>query len=323
MDAATELADLDEKLRDAETRFARTPGALWLATTAIVESATRLGDELPEPLAERRSDLLVRARRARDDAGPRSSENDVSAITLWVELAEKRAALERPVRAALARVAEHRKDHPRLGAPPASRAALEKALGEREKDVSERRARLEAALDENETEELARLADKGELPPDDDAIDDAILLARSRDARARLAAAPREWHSSVAMGVVLLTLFATPFADSELVRRGLAGVLVAAVVGGFTARDRARRHHQADLVEAHAMRRRDERTRAAAEEDHARLVAAARALGALDAFGASTDGRTLEDRETKLVALAPWIRDLVDGFSADEAARFA
>ena len=110
--ADQQLTELEQKLADASGRFERMPGAMWLASTAIIESAGRLGDTLPSSLAERRDELLVRARRARDDAGPRSSENDVSAITLWVELAEKRAVIERAVLAALAAVEAHRSAHP-------------------------------------------------------------------------------------------------------------------------------------------------------------------------------------------------------------------
>lgn len=322
-DASAELTELDTKLGDALGRFERMPGALWLAATAIVESATRLGDALPAPLAERRTDLLVRARRARDDAGPRSSENDVSAITAWVELAEKRAKLETAVREALAELDAHRKEHAELGSVPASRKALEKALAEREKDVAERATRLAEPIDELEKDELDRLREAGVLPPNDDGAPDAELLVRSRAARVRLAASPGAWHSSLLFGVALIALFTLPFVDDERVRNVATGALLSALMAGFFARDRARTTRRHDLFEAHAMRRRDALREAAAKEDHARLIRAARALGALDAFGASDDGRTLEDRESKLVTLAPWIRELVSGFTADEAARFA
>lgn len=322
LDPSHELTDLDKKLTDALGRFERMPGALWLAATAIVESATRLGDALPPGLAERQSDLLVRARRARDDAGPRSSENDVSAITLWVELAEKRAKLEKAVLAALAEIDAHRSANEGLGSVPTSRKALERALAEREKDVTERAARLAEPIDELEKDELELLREKGEMPPNDDGRSDADLLASSTGARARLAAAPGAWHSSAMFGLALIALFTLPFVDSDLVREILTGGVLAGLMAGFFARDRASKTRRHDLFEAHAMRRRDALRAEPAKEDHARLVTAARALGALDAFGASDDGRTLEDRESKLVTLAPWIRELVSGFSADEASRF-
>jgi hypothetical protein len=324
VDAEAELSELEKKLSDAERRFDRMPGALWLASTAIIESATRLGEALPAALDERRTELLVRARRARDEAGPRSSENDVSAITMWVELAEKRAALEQKVLAALERVQAHRAEHPSLGETPRSRKALEKALGEREKDVVERDARLAVAIDELEQDELALLREKGVMPPAvDERTSDAELLARSKQARARLAATPSAWHSSLIFGVVILGMFTLPFVANDLLRNVLVGGMMAALMAALLARGRASARRRDDLFEAHAMRRRDEVRRDAAKEDHARLIAAARALGALDAFGATDDGRTLEDRESKLVTLAPWIREMVNGFSATEAAAFA
>lgn len=321
-DPSHELTDLEQKLADATKRFERTPGALWLAATAIIESGTRLGEALPSELAGRHAELLVGARKARDDAGPRSSENDVSAITAWVDLAEKRAPLERAVKAALAEVQTHRAAHVELGTAPTSRKALERALGEREKDVTEREARLAEPLDELEKDELERLRARGD-EPDESATADAELLRRSQAARARLTAAPGAWHSSAIFGVALLALFASPFIESDLAREILRGLVVAAIVVGFAARERGRRSRGKDLIEAHAMRRRDEERLPAAKEDLARLVTAARALGALDAFGASDDGRALEERESKLVTLAPWIRELVSGFTADEASRFA
>lgn len=323
LDASHELTDLEQKLTDASARFERTPGALWLAATAIVESASRLSEALPSALADRHAELLVRARKARDDAGPRSSENDVSAITAWVELAEKRAPLERAVKAALAEVEAHRAAHPELGSAPTTRKALEKALGEREKDVTERDARLAEPVDELEAGELGNLRERGVEAPETSAASDADLLVRSKAARARLAASPGAWHSSALFGLALLALFAMPFLDADLLRHIATAGVVAALVAGFLARDRAQRTRRADLFEAHAMRRRDEARTTAAKEDHARLVTAARALGALDAFGASDDGRALEERESKLVTLAPWIRELVSGFTADEASRFA
>ena len=322
-DASGALTDLEQKLADAATRYARTPGALWLAATAIIESASRLGETLPGALEARRAELLVSARRARDDAGPRSSENDVSAITVWVELAEKRAVLERGVKAALATLATHRAEHVTLGPVPRTRKALEKALLEREKDVTERDARLAEPQDELERDELELLSERGVQAPPDAGASDAELLARSRAARERLRASPSPWHSSVLFGAAIIALFTIPFVDSDLLRELLAGAVLAGLSGGFVARDRADKVRRSDLFEAYAMRRRDQVRASAAKEDHARLVAAGRALGALDAFGATSEGRTLEEREGKLVALAPWIREMVDGFDADEAARFA
>jgi hypothetical protein len=324
MDASAALTELDEKLVDATTRFARMPGALWLAATAIVESATRLGD-LSSASAERREDLLVRARRARDEAGPRSSENDVSAITAWVELAEKRAALERVVQASLRELTAHRQAHPRLGEAPKTRKELERALGEREKEVTERATRLAEPMPRAEEHSIRHMSGTGIPPPGDDDRSDAALQADARAARARLDANAGWWHVPLVIGITLaLVAVVVPAFPSEIGRMGIGALLAVIGIGvaGWTfARGSARLRR--DLFAAHAMRRRDVARREAADRDLALVTQTARALGAVDAFGATEDGRTLEDRESKLVTLAPWIRELLSGFSTDEASRFA
>jgi hypothetical protein len=309
-DASQELSELDQKLVDATSRFDRMPGALWLAATAIIESASRMGDALPAALEERRQELLVRARRARDDAGPRSSENDVSAITAWVERAEKRAALERVVKTALGEIETHRAAHRWLGEAIASRKALERALGERERDVVAREKRIAEPVDD------AELRQASVLQGDDHDASDDELERRSRAARVMLRSA-KPWHAWAsgfvgASGLVLAVLAPPPVCYLLLVQTVLSAV---ATLG-------LRKRRRRNLPVAYALRRRDDARAEPARTDHGRLVAAAKALGALDAFGATDDGRTLEDRESKLVALAPWIRELVSGFTTEEAKRF-
>jgi hypothetical protein len=341
-DPRAEIASLENKLEEALAKFERMPGAMWLATSAIIESAGRLvGTPLDEALAQRQAEMLVRARKARDDAGPRSSEHDVSAITAWLELAQKRAPLEDAVKDALAKVADHRRAHPALGRAPTNREELEREMAARELDVVERERRLAVPLPEGAVALVGGVRARApELDPS--LLDDADLWARGAAATARLAAAgmTKRWSLAPFPSATLLTILAFGCAvgllgaayatgeatsDSDLVALLAGG---AAVVGlSLLAWAYARRGRERALQEAMsdyvAFRERDEGRLGGARRDQELLVSAAKALGTLDAFGATDDGRTLEAREARLVALAPWIRETVGGFSGDEAKRFA
>jgi hypothetical protein len=342
VDAKAEIAGLEQKLEEALVKFERMPGAMWLATSAIIESAGRLvGVPLDDALSHRQSEMLVRARKARDDAGPRSSEHDVSAITAWLELAQKRSPLEDRVKEALAKVAEHRRAHPVLGRAPTNREELEREISARELDVVERERRLAIPLPPDAAGVVARIrARDPDLDPS--SLDDAELWSRGVAATTRLTAAgmTKRWSLSPFPSATLLSvlaftaaasLLASAYAvgqatnDSELVAllAALAGVVgLALLAWAYSRRGRERANHEAmsDLV---AFRERDEGRLAGARRDQELLLVAAKALGTLDAFGATEDGRTLEARESRLVALAPWIRETVGGFNAEEARRFA
>ncbi len=337
-----EITQLERKLEDALAKFERTPGAMWLATSSIIEAAGRLADDaLDDALTRRRSDMLVRARKARDDAGPRSSEHDVSAITAWLEIAQRRAPMENEVKEALARVTEHRRTHPALGPAPTSREELEREISTRELDVVERERRLSAGLPSNAEALVARIrANAPELDPS--LLDDADLWQRGAAASTQLAAAGMTTRWSLAPFPSARFLIAAAFAlsigllgvayalgeatsDGDFVAilaagAALVGLSLLALAYARRGRERAIQEAMSDCL---AFRARDEVRLLGARRDQDMLVTAAKALGRLDAFGATEDGRTLEARETRLVALAPWIRETVGGFSAEEAKRFA
>lgn len=341
-DPRREILLLEEKLEEALAKFQRMPGAMWLATSAIIESAGRLvGVPLDAALAQRQAEMLVRARKARDDAGPRSSEHDVSAITAWLELAQKRAPLETRVTEALKAIAEHRRADPALGAAPSSRLALEKAMAMREQDVVERERRLQIGLPANAAAIVQRVrAESPEIDPSH--LGDVELATRGAAASARLAAArmAKRWSYAPFPSATLLTglafasagaiLFAAyrvgvATSDRELV--ALVAAAAAATGLGLLAWAYARRgweraNHEA-MSDFLGARERDEARLSGARRDLELIMQAAKALGALDAFGATEDGRTLEARESRLVALAPWIRETVGGFNGDQIRDFA
>lgn len=341
-DPREEIAALEQKLEEALAKFGRMPGAMWLATSSIIEAAGRLaGAPLDEALARRQAEMLVRARKARDDAGPRSSEHDVSAITAWLELAQKRAPLEVLVRDALSSVGEHRRAHPALGRVPTSREELEKEMAARELDVVERERRLAVPVPANATELVLRIrARDPDLDPS--LLEDAELWTRGAAATARLAAVgmTKRWSLAPFPSATLLSVVAfaaslgllvaaylvgQATSDGELVALLAAGAAVAglALLGWAYARRASERTNQEAMSDCLAFRERDEKRLAGARRDQELLVAAAKALGTLDAFGATDDGRALETRESRLVTLAPWIRETVGGFTADEVKRFA
>jgi hypothetical protein len=341
-EVASELHALEQKLEEALAKFQRMPGAMWLATSSIIEAAGRLpAGPRDEGLTRRSEEMLVRARKARDDAGPRSSEHDVSAITAWLELAQKRAPLEIAVKEALVRVAEHRRAHPAFGHPPTNREELEKEMAARELDVVERMGRLAVPVPANAAALVQTIrANDPELDPS--LLDDTELWTRGAAANARLARVGMKERWSLAPFPSARALIAFAFASSlgllacayELGQATGSTQLVAiasvsaAVVGlgllawAYARRGRERANQEA-MSDCLAFRERDEGRLAGARRDQELLVLAARALGSLDAFGATDDGRALEARESRLVALAPWIRETVGGFTSDEVKRFA
>lgn len=321
MSPVSQLQKLERTLRDAEERFAQTPGGLWLAATATLEALERLPHAGLKPRIDA---LTAQAARMKADGDARASGHELAALSEWVELARQRCTLELYFLDLLRSAPE----------PITSRTALASAV-EREQKSSAAYAREPLTLSAP-TEALVtqlRLAypeyDPAELPME-------MVTARGKQAlREVKRVSGNDWTTAPfpkASQLLLVTLLFSLGAVASFVLlasslwKPLIVSALAIIAFGFAAASAVRRRNEVQLrvsvLEAWGFAKRRAQ---AGEESKKKLdawITIARALGQIDAFRASDPGQSLHARETRLPALAPWVRTLVGGMDEEQARLF-
>lgn len=322
MSPVTQLQKLERNLRDAEERFAHTPGGLWLAAGATLEALDRLPKN--PALSARVDALTTQAQRMQADGDARASRHELAALSEWVELARQRCTLELYF-LDLLRTAPQ---------PITSRAELANAV-EREQRVLAMHAKDPLTLTPASEALVARL--RTEYPEyDPTVLPLEMIAARGKQAlREVQRAGGKEWTTqpfptslqSLLVGVVLSLGAVASFAllSASLWKPLLVSALaIAAFLFALLAASRRRSEVQlrVSVLEAWGFTKRRGQ---AGEEAKTKLdswITIARALGQIDAFRASDPGQSLHARETRLPALAPWVRMLVGGMDEEQAQRF-
>ena len=322
MSPIMQLQKLERALRDAEERFAHTPGGLWLAASATLEALRRL-PHLTE-LHPQVEALAAHAQRLRADCETRASRHELAALSEWVELARQRCTLELCFldllqaapeaigsRAELARVvdAEQRTANPNgsdlLTLTPPSEALVTKLRAEHpEYDPSSLPMELIHARGKQTLRVVKRASGKDWTAKPAPTSMQLLTLAALLTMGSALA-----W-------ILLSTTTWTPLLLSALVLSALAVLALAAM------RRRAEVHLRVAVLEAWGWIQRRHQAREEAKRRLERWVHIARALGQIDAFRASDPGQSLHARETRLPALEPWVRAFVGGMDEDQARRF-
>ncbi len=327
-DAPSEIQRLERGLRDAEERFLHAPGGLWLAASATIEGLGRLDPTLLDAgLRARAERLAEEARRMKADGDTRASQHELAALAEWVELARHRAALEEAFLAAVVSA-------PR---PFTSRAELAEAV------EADQRALDELALEPADpiapaTQALIERLRAVYPEYDPQALPYELVVARGRAALREVggggghAWSVRPFPSSIALVTAAAVSLAATIASfayfGELARAAAvfsvsSGLVAAAILLALSlARRRSEMGRRVAVLEAWGFRARTEKAKESAALKHERWVTIARALGHIDAFRRTEAGRSLDAREGRLPALAPWVRTLVGGLDEDHARRY-
>ena len=318
----SQLQKLERNLRDAEERFVHAPGGLWLAASATLEALTRIPPNVG--LDSRVESLTAEARRLKADGGARASQHELTALAEWVELARQRATLEASFLTILEKAPQ----------PITSRTELARAV-ESEQSAVELHTKDSFALTPPSEALVTRLrAAYPEYDPNELPIE--MMTARGKQAlREVKRVSGKHWTARpfpTSTQVLVLAGLVTAGSISLLALAGRSGIkpfLIAALVacalatmGVAAMRRRSEVQLRVSVLEAWGF---TVRQKQAGEQSKTRLdawITVARSLGQLDAFRASDPGQSLDARENRLPALAPWIRTLVGGMDEDQARRF-
>ena len=322
MTPISQLQKLERNLRDAEERFVHAPGGLWLAASATLEALARIPPNVG--LDSRVESLTTEARRLRADGSARASQHELTALTEWVELARQRSTLE----AAFLEILE------KAPQPIASRTELARAV-ESEQSTAELHAKDTQTLTPPSEALVTRLRaaypeyDPSELPIE-------MMTARGKQAlREVKRVSGKHWTARpfpTSTQILVLASLLTAGSMSLLAFVGRSGIkpfLIAALVacafaliGVASMRRRSEVQLRVSVLEAWGFTVRQKQAREQSKTKLDAWITVARSLGQIDAFRMSDPGQSLDARENRLPALAPWIRTLVGGMDEDQARRF-